>query len=126
MIINTQLDIAHKELMIIFFKANELTGVVINEFPIEIRGRYHMMLQFEVTYEPTEISLTFMGLRHCGVLNMFDDYLLKCGIEVSALQPKSYHRQLQDEREKEINDEFVDKLQSIVSTNGKINEYLNQ
>jgi hypothetical protein len=107
MIINTQLCVAHKELITIFLKANNLVGIVIREYPLEIRGRFHMVLQLESTYEPSAEALTFLGFRHSGVLNMFDDYLLKCGVEPDALQPKSYYRQLQEEREQEITEKFI-------------------
>jgi len=121
MIIKTRLDIAHLELIKIFFKANELVGMNITEDTMEVRGRYHMVLQLESTYEPTSIALTFMGVRHCGVLNMLDDYLLKCGVPMDALQPKSYHRQLQEEKEAKQNEDFVEVLEKIVKS-GKIND----
>jgi len=107
MIIDTRLDIAHIELIKIFLKANDLVGVEINEVPMEVNGRFHMVIQLESKYEPTSHSLTFMGLRHCGILNMLDDFLLKCGVLHDALQPKSYHRQLQEEKEQEQNEEFM-------------------
>ena len=107
MIINTQLDVAHMELIKIFIKANDLTGIVINEVPWEVNGRFHMVLQLDAVYEPSAEALTFLGFRHCGVLNMFDDYLLKCGVAPDALQPKSYHRQMQEEKEQKVTEEFM-------------------
>jgi len=125
MIIETRLDIAHLELIKIFFKANELVGVVFKEATMEVRGRHHMVIHIESTYEPTDIALTFMGVRHCGVLNMFDDYLIKCGVSLDALQPKSYHRQLQEEREAKVNEDFVDHLEKIAKA-GKLNEFVGE
>jgi len=122
MIIETRLDIAHLELIKIFFKANELVGVNIKQATMEVRGRHHMVIHLETTYEPTSIALTFMGVRHCGVLNMLDDYLLKCGVALDALQPKSYHRQLQEEKEAKQNEDFVAVLEKIVKS-GKIQEF---
>lgn len=116
MIIETELDIAHLELMKIFFKANDLIGVVIEEYPMEIRGRCHTMLRFTITNNETDLALTFMGVRHAGIKNMFDDYLLKCGVEVDALQPASYHRQLQDEQEEKMISEFMKELPNILNT----------
>ena len=113
MIIDTKLDIAHKELILIFFKANELIGMVVTEEPIEIRGRFHMVLRLESTFQGTSEALTFMGIRHCGVLNMLDDYLLKCGVTWDALQPSSMHRQIQDEREQEENEKFIKDLNNL-------------
>jgi hypothetical protein len=113
MIINTQLDIAHIELIKIFIKANDLVGIVLREYPIEVRGRFHMCLQLESTFEDTSIALTFMGVIHCGVLNMLDDYLMKCGVTPDSLKPKSIHRQLQEEREAKFNEEFMTHLLEI-------------
>jgi len=125
MIIETRLDIAHVELIKIFLKANELVGVNIKEATMEVRGRHHMVIHLESTYEPTSIAFTFMGVRHSGVLNMLDDYLLKCGVPMDALQPKSYHRQLQEEKEAKQNEDFVEHLEKIAKT-GKLNEYINE
>jgi len=126
MIIQTEIDVAHLELIKIFIKANELVGVVIKETPFEIRGRFHMGLQLESIYEPTSETFTFMGFRHCGILNMFDDYLLKCGIPCDAIKPKSYHRQLQEEKEAGSNASFMKMLETKMKTIGKINnEYSN-
>lgn len=125
MIIETELDVKHTDLMHIFFKANELVGIVTEEYPVEIRGRNHMMLRFTVTYEPTAVALTFLGIRHAGIKNMFDDYLIKCGVPIDALQPASYHRQLQEERESEQNERFIEYLNNSLKTNGKIDEYFN-
>lgn len=107
MIIDTEIDIAHIELIKIFIKANDLVGIVITEAPHEVRGRFHMCLQLESTFEDTSVALTLMGVRHCGVKNMLDDYLLRCGIQPDAIRPKSMHRQLQEEREGEINKNFL-------------------
>lgn len=126
MIIETNLDIKHTKLMHIFFKANELVGVVVEEYPVEIRGRHHMMLRFNITYEPSAVALTFMGVRHAGIKNMFDDYLMKCGVPVDALQPASYHRQLQEEREAEENKRFIEHMNNFIKNNGNIDEHFNQ
>lgn len=126
MIIDTQLDVDHLELIKIFIDANELVGVVIKQVPMTYNGRHHMVLQLESTYDLASEKLTFMGYRHSGVLNMLDDYLLKCGVPYDALKPKSYYRQLQEEQEEEINEDFLEHLQQVVSKTGKINEYLNK
>jgi hypothetical protein len=95
---------------------------VITEEPVEIRGRFHMCLQLESKFDDTSVALTFLGLRHCGIQNMLDDYLMKCGVPWDALQPKSIHRQLQDEREEEQNKEFMKHLSGIKGQN----EYSNK
>src|ERR1700756_229037 len=116
MIIDTQLDIKHKELIHIFVKANELVGAVVSEYPVEVRGRHHMCLRIESTFVDTDVALTFMGVRHAGIKNMFDDYLLRCGVPPTDLQPKSIHRQIQEEREAEINKAFTEYLEKCIKT----------
>jgi hypothetical protein len=83
---------------------------------MEVRGRHHRIIHLKITSEDSTIALTFMGLRHCSVLNMLDDYLLRCGVANDALQPASYHRQLQEEREARQNEEFLEKLAQITKT----------
>jgi hypothetical protein len=121
MIIKTKLDIEHLELIKIFLKANELVGVVITEELWEVNGRFHMVLQLESTCDLTSTAITFLGIRHSGVLNMFDDYLIKCGVPVDALQPKSYHRQMQEERESEVTEDFMLRFMAIKGQNANIN-----
>ena len=110
MIIDTKLDIEHLELIKIFMKANDLVGVVITETPVEIRGKIHTCLSLESTVESTSVALTFMGIRHSGILNMLDDYLLKCGVPPDALQPATIYRQLQEERESDLNKDFMENI----------------
>ena len=132
MIVNTQLDIVHLELIKIFIKANDLVGIVIREYPVEVRGRFHMCLQLESTFEDTSIALTFMGVVHCGVLNMLDDYLIKCGVLTDALKPASIHRQMQEERESKSNEEFIEHMSALKTQNEhlaeirKLNKYLGE
>lgn len=117
MIIQTTLEIKHKELIKIFIKANELYGVYVVEHPFDVRGRLHMGLRLESTREDSIETLTFMGLRHCGIQNMLDDYLLKCGVLVYDLNPKSIGRQEQEEREEKINNQFLTELTKIKEKN---------
>lgn len=111
--LETRISPDHLELIKIFMKANDL-GCVIHPKEIEIRSRNHTVLEIEFTDEDSEIKLTYMGLIHAGVLNMFDDYLMKCGVEVSAIPPKSINRQLQHEREERLNEEFSKKYKNVV------------
>lgn len=113
MIIDTFLDIAHLELIKIFIKANELTGVEVIEYPVELRGRHHMCIRLESTYEDSSAALTYLGFRHMGVKNMFDDYLIRCGVAPYDLNPNSYHTQLRHEREIEQNEKFTEHLKTV-------------
>lgn len=128
MIIDTLLDVKHIELIEIFLKANELVGATVYEYPMEIRGRHHMCLRIESKFEDTDVALTFMGVRHTGIKNMLDDYLMKCGVPVSQLIPSSIKRQEQEEREAEQNAAFMEQLEKLSKSGNlkKIYENSNQ
>lgn len=111
-IVKTNIGIEHLELIKIFFKANELIGSI-NPVEIIIRGVHHNVLELEFKDEDSEIKVTYMGVVHAGILNMFDDYLMKCGVDVDAIKPKTMHRQLQTEREERLNKEFAEKYKNI-------------
>lgn len=113
MIIDTTLDIAHLELLRVFMKANDL-DIYVNEANVEIRGKSHKMIRLESAHEPAIQALTFLGLKHAGVLNMFDDFLLKCGVGVTELQPVSYYRQSLEEKDAAINQRFMDSIYSPI------------
>jgi hypothetical protein len=53
---------------------------------------------------------------------MFDDYLLKCGISWDAIKPRSVHRQLQEEKEQAVTEEFMKQFEKIKEQN----EYSNK
>jgi hypothetical protein len=127
MIINTKLDVAHLELIKIFIKANDLLGVEVNEVPLEIRGKFHMVLQLDCKYDESAQQLSLMGLRHSGILNMFDDYLLKCDVLPNALQPDSIVRQEAEERQAKVLENFEEKQKKdrLKNTKAKI-EHTNE
>lgn len=122
MIINTKIDVVHLELINIFIKANDLVGIVVSSEPYEINGRFHMTLRLTPTFEDTSATLTFMGIRHSGILNMLDDYLIKCGVPWDAISPPSIHRQIQEEKELKQNEDFMKRLLEIKENN----EYSNK
>lgn len=111
--IETKINVDHLELIKIFLEANELNAIA-NEDEIIIRGVIHKALSIVVWDEDSEIKLTFMGVRHAGVLNMLDDYLLKCGVAVDTINPKTMHRQLQSEKEDRMNEEFVRNIRTLL------------
>jgi len=80
----TRIRAVHKELVEIFFKANEFKDArVINHVEPENYGDQEML---KIFYSDEDASLiVFMGFRHGGILNMLDDYLIKCGAYPSAL-----------------------------------------
>lgn len=116
MYIYTEIDTYHRSLIHTFILANELDGIYVEESSTEIRGNYHKVLALRCESEDSQIKLTFMGLRHSGILNMLDDYLLKCGIKWDALKPASYMRQLQNEKEYVQNEKFLEHIYSKIQS----------
>lgn len=114
-LIRTQISLDHIELIKIFIKANELDNMVAVPYKFEVSGKSHHAIELQITNESTEEKLSIMSMRNSGVSNMLDDFLLKCGVPVDAINPKSIHRQLQDEREKEINEKFISTLPEILA-----------
>lgn len=127
MIINTKIDVVHLELINIFIKANDLVGIVVSSEPYEINGRFHMTLRLTSTFKDTSATLTFMGVRHSGILNMLDDYLIKCGVPWDAISPPSMLRQAQEEKEAAQNERFMANLEHKLKTYGTLkDEYSNK
>jgi len=113
MIITTDLCVSHEELIKIFLKANILEDVVVQHVDWEVRGRTHRVLELRTDNEETGLQFTFMGVKHSGILNMFDDYLLKCGVGQTELKPKTWHRQLQEEKEAEQTRKFMEEMKTM-------------
>lgn len=107
MLIETMLSTDHIELIKIFIDANELRGMTVLEAKVDIRGTNHSFIHLACHDEDTMEKITFMSLRHSGFLNMFDDYLMKCGVTHNELNPATYRRQLQKEREDETTRIFM-------------------
>lgn len=122
MIVDTQLCTDHIELIKIFIEANELVEMQVIEREVNIRGKNHRMITLFTLNEDTSTKLTFMGLRHAGVLNMLDDFLIKCNVSPHALQPQSLRLKEHDEKQKEKEAELQKHLSKIKEQNEHINE----
>jgi hypothetical protein len=81
MIVNTQISYGYKDLIDVFFKANEL-NVDIEDMTAYPYGK--VILHYEDDSE-TACSITFMSIKHLGFENMLCDYLIKCGISPSLI-----------------------------------------
>lgn len=114
MIITTQLSYDHLALMQIFVDANELTGVILRPADLTVRGIIHRVIELESTNEDTSMKLTYLGIRHYGILNMFDDYLIKCGVDPRHLQPATLYMQEKEEYEAARADAFEQHLHGIM------------
>ena len=106
--IKTNLSIDHLELIKIFFEANKLPNVIISEYSNIIKNYPHKMI--EITYDNDDVEtsgqITYMSLVHVGLQNMLDDYLMKCGVSVWDLQPKTIREQELKEREEAREQEY--------------------
>jgi hypothetical protein len=126
MIVDTQLSVDHIELIKIFVEANELIETNVIEREVDIRGKKHRMLTLHTFNEDSATKLTFMGLRHAGVLNMLDDFLLKCDVSPLNLQPASIRTQENEEKEAEreakMQADLEKQMQKIKETHEHINK----
>jgi hypothetical protein len=76
--IDTRIKPQFKELLDIFFKANEFTDVrIVSYREPENYGDQEMLRIFYS--DDDESGIMFLGFKHAGILNMLDDYLMKCG-----------------------------------------------
>ncbi len=77
----TNISYGYKNLLEIFFKANELDVMVDGT-----TGSYRkkIILYYEQDSE-TEQSILFLSLKHLGFENMLCDYLHKCGIDFNMI-----------------------------------------
>jgi len=86
--IRTELVQDHKALIEVFLKANELQSVKIGTYEKVVWDHtFHLL---KLTYDSDSedaLKLSYMSLVHMGIPNMLDDFLLKCGVDVSMLNP---------------------------------------
>lgn len=76
--LDTRLKPQFKELIKTFFKANEFTDVrVVSYTDPENYGDQEMLRIFYS--DDDESRIMFLGFKHAGILNMLDDYIMKCG-----------------------------------------------
>jgi hypothetical protein len=88
-IVETSIDIAHLELIKIFFQANDLIVVldtVYKPFPNRTVELPYISIKYDNDGE-TAVKLSYMAMVHSGFNNMLEDYLLKCGISARHISP---------------------------------------
>ena len=113
--IKTNLSIEHLELIKIFFEASKLPNVIIGEYNKILKDVSHKMIDIMYDDEDVETAgqITYMSLVHAGLQNMLDDYLMKCGVSVWDLQPKTIREQELKEKEEERAEALEQHLQKI-------------
>jgi len=108
MIIKTEIAVLHKELIKVFFQANEIADAEVLEVLLEERNKEYPVLEI-ICHDPdSEHTLTFLGLRNCGIQNMLDDYLMRCGVPAREIQPYNLVR---DREDYEVDQKFQDFFQ---------------
>ena len=83
-VFETQISYGYKELIEVFAKANNLVFSY-EERRIDALNRLYLTILVEENSE-TDLSITFMSVKHLGFENMLVDYLLRCGIEKPMIQ----------------------------------------
>ena len=105
--IETDISWGYLALIEIFGKANSLVWKF--EPRVVVKGsRMYITIIVEENSD-TEVTLTFMALRHSGIPNMLEDYLMKCGIDpqmismgqcVMRKSPEELEKEWQEHRKK--------------------------
>jgi hypothetical protein len=112
MIIKTEIAVLHKELIKIFFQANNLVDTEILEVLYEENDKKYPVLEI-VCHDDNDDStqmLTLLGLRNYGVQNMLDDFLIRCGVHPREIKPYNLVR---DREDYEVNQKFEEFYKKI-------------
>ena len=82
--VDTKILSKHIELVKIFFQANNFHDArVVIYSDLENYGTQEMIRVFYS--DEDEGDIVMMAIRHAGIPNMLDDYLMKCGVNVYDL-----------------------------------------
>lgn len=77
MIVKTLISYGFKDLLDIFFTANELD---IKCIPREVPNQYGQLIDLEYDENSeTSTTITYMSYKHLGFENMLVDYIIRCG-----------------------------------------------
>ena len=112
--IKTRIDIKHIELIKVFLKANQM-NVDFYEDLLTIRNVNHKVLILECLDDDSEQKFSYMGMVHSGIQNMFDHYLMKCGVLVDDIEPDSIKEQIHIEKQKQQEEEFQERLKAVIA-----------
>lgn len=78
--IQTNISWGYRELLQIFFQANNLKVNM-----SERKNPPYNKIDIHIEDSDTEISLGFMSTRHLGLENMLIDYLFRCGVDPATV-----------------------------------------
>ncbi len=93
----THIDVRHIDLIKVFFTANELHKVNVTSYnKVEVVQDLNVVRSLvQLSYDELDLetsnTLAFMSLRHLGMGNMLDDFLIKCGISPFSITPPILH-----------------------------------
>ncbi len=96
--------------MKIFLTANELEDTEVLQVDLEENDKKYPILEIVCHNDISAQSLTVLGLRNYGILNMFDDYLIRCGVDPWAIKP---YNLIRDREDCEANKKFENFYQKI-------------
>lgn len=85
--IDTDLSVEHSALVSLFMEANELNFEV-GAYTQTEDGQTHQCIRLSTSDTDAESKIIMMGIRHSGVKNMLDHYLLRCAVPVEQLHPR--------------------------------------
>jgi hypothetical protein len=118
--LETHFGAEHMALLEIFFKANKLENVKLSEYHRPYNGENHKYI--EISWDDnseTGVQISFMSVVHMGFLNMLDDFLLKCGVDVQNIGAESFRvqkrREVEEQKQKEFDVYFNQRKQSVQS-----------
>lgn len=96
--VQTEILAYHQDFIQTFIEANEL-DIKIEHYTREIGPVVYNMI--ELHYDEgsdTAYKISIMSLKNCGLRNMLEDFLIKCGISPFSLNPpESTEDRLSDE-----------------------------
>lgn len=96
--IETNLKAEHIELVKIFFEANEMPDVVVSTYAKRIGLLEHILILLD--YEDSSdaaYKISFMSFRNSGLINMLEDFLIKCNVSPFDLNPSESNERVTDE-----------------------------
>ncbi len=76
--IQTHISSGYKDLLKVFFEANELDVSLDNPAGKHTHG--HIVISYEDNSE-TVYCITAMSVKHCGFENMLHHFLIRCGVD---------------------------------------------
>lgn len=96
--VKTEILTKHKSLIEIFMEACNL-DVKVNDYTKNVGNVKYTLIELEYEDDSdTAFTISVMSLKNCGLRNMLEDYLIKCGISPFYLNAPDDDERLSDGR----------------------------